>query len=114
MTPENLLILARIRAGMDVCDSEHHPIGRAGKVYRNADYGTPPTPAAPKIVEPYLEVQRGDRPLYVPTSYVSDVEAECIVLNVLPDRVDSMGWDSRPDFIQDLDPRNMERPGADA
>lgn len=112
MTPDNLLMLARIRGGMDVCDSEHHRIGSAVKVYRNADYGTPPTPAAPKIVEPYLEVEHQGRHLYVPTSYVSDVDGDCIVLNVLPERVDRMGWDSRPDFIQDVGDVNPRGPAA--
>lgn len=101
MTPENLLIIARIQAGMDVCDSEHEKIGRAVKVYRGADYGTPPPSAMPKIIEPYLEVDHGGTHLFMPTSYVSDVTDDCVVLNIVGEKVDDMGWEHRPDFLRD-------------
>ena len=103
MMPDNLWVLTRIRGGMDVCGSERNRIGTAVKVYRNADYGTPPSPAASRIVEPHLKVDHDGRPLFVPTSSVSEVDGDCVVLNVVPGRVERMGCEGRPDFIQDVD-----------
>jgi len=102
-TDPNLLLLERIRWGMNVCDSEHQPIGRVVKVYRAATYGAPPPAASPTEIEPYLEVERagsGTR-LFVPIGSLSDVTGDCVVLNITWDQVDRMGWEQRPDYLQD-------------
>jgi hypothetical protein len=99
MTPPELLLMARIRAGMDVCDSEQVKIGTVEKLYLPADYGTPPR-VAPTLVEPYLKVAHANQDLFIPAGAVSDVTNDCVVLNVLHDRISEQGWDRRPDFIQ--------------
>lgn len=104
MTPENLLMIERIQWGMDVCDSEEQKVGSVVKVYRGADYGVQPPAAAPTIIEPYLEVDHGGTHLYIPSSYVSNVTGDCVVLNITPDQIGRMGWENRPDFIQERAP----------
>src|SRR5919202_5394806 len=101
MTPPELLMMARIRMGMNVCDSTGVKIGTVEKIYRAADYGTPPPRIAPSIVEPYLQVASEGKQLYIPSGAVSDVTDDCVILNVIRDRIAEQGWDLRPDFIQD-------------
>lgn len=100
MTPPELLMMARIRWGMNVCDSEGVKIGTVEKIYRAADYGTMPSQIAPTIVQPYLRVASDGKQLYIPSSSISDVTDDCVVLNVVQDRIAEQGWDLRPDFIQ--------------
>jgi hypothetical protein len=100
MTPPELLMLARIRIDMNVCDSTGLKIGTVEKIYRAADYGATPPRIAPTIVEPYLQVASEGKQLYIPSGAVSDVTDDCVVLDVIRDRVAEQGWDLRPDFIQ--------------
>ena len=59
--------------------------------------------AAPKIAEPYLEVDLHNRPLSVLTGYVPMVADQCVVPHVAPGRVERIGWSYRPDCVQELD-----------
>ncbi|MBX6342540.1 MAG: hypothetical protein IRY97_08785 [Thermomicrobiaceae bacterium] len=101
MTPEGQLLIARIHPGMDVCDSEGAKIGQVAKIYMAADYGNPPARAWPTVTEPYLRVATDAKELYIPSSYVSDVTPDCVVLNTLRANLDEQGWDQRPDFLRD-------------
>lgn len=100
MTPPELLMMARIRAGMNACDSDGVKIGTVEKIYMAADYGAEPPRIAPTIVEPYIRVTSAEQQLFIPSGAISDVTDDCVVLNVLRDRIDEQAWDLRPSFIQ--------------
>ncbi len=100
MTPPELLMMARINAGMNACDSEGVKIGTVEKIYLAADYGDAPPRIAPTIVEPYIRVASAGKRLFIPSGAVSDVTDDCVVLNVIRDRIAEQGWDLQPDFIQ--------------
>ncbi|MBI4494813.1 MAG: Hsp20/alpha crystallin family protein [Chloroflexi bacterium] len=116
--------LDRIRQGMDVCDRNRNKIGTVGMVYRpvgattrgrpqsgttptgTTGYGQPgTTPTGTTTgMEPHLKVDTGflglGKDLYVPAHFIRDVATDCVVLDVERDRLDQMGWDQRPSFIQ--------------
>lgn len=100
MTPPELLMMTRIRAGMNVCASDGEKIGTVEKIYMAADYGEAPPRITPTIVEPYIRVASEGKQLFIPSGAVSDVADDCVVLNVILDRIAEQGWDLRPDFIQ--------------
>lgn len=100
MTPPEMLMMTRIRWGMNVCDSEEVKIGTVEKVYMAADYGAAPPRIAPTVIEPYIRVASDGKHLFIPSAAVSDVTDDCVVLNVIRDRIAEQGWDLRPDFIQ--------------
>ncbi len=100
MTPPELLMMARIRMGMNVCDSEEVKIGTVEKIYRAADYGVPPPRIAPVIVEPYIQVDSNGKQLYIPFGAVSNVTDDCVVLTVIRDRIGEQWWDQKPSFLQ--------------
>jgi uncharacterized protein (TIGR02271 family) len=73
----------QVREGMDVLDQNGDKIGKAGETlgdYFNVDAG-------------FL----GTKEYYVPFSAVTEVREDAVYLNVVKDRLDSMGWDQRPD-----------------
>lgn len=97
--------LGRIQQGMDVCDLNKNKIGTVGRIFRpvgarqQAGLGQPTS-----SFEPYLKVDTGvlglGKDLYVPASHIQDV-TDCVLLNIDRDRLDQLGWDQRPSFIQD-------------
>jgi hypothetical protein len=98
-SPE-LLMMARIREGMNVCDIERVKIGTVEKMYMGAPYGEPPPYIAPTVVEPYIRVDHHGQDLYIPSGAISDVTNDCVVLNVVRDRIAEQGWDQKPFYIQ--------------
>jgi hypothetical protein len=100
MTPEEQMRLGAIRWGTPVFDSDGQRIGTVEKVYHDAAYGVPPPEAAPKPVEPYLEIKTPQSMLWVPVSQVSQIDADRVVLNVLSNRIHELGFDEQPGFLQ--------------
>jgi hypothetical protein len=104
MIPPELVIMARIREGMNVCDLEGVKVGTVEQMYMGVPYGEPPPYIAPNIaptiVEPFIRVDHHGQDLYIPSGAISDVTNDCVVLNVLRDRIPEQGWDQRPFYIQ--------------
>ncbi len=100
MTPPELLMMARIHAGMNVCDSEGVKIGTVEKIYTAADYGVPPPRFAPVVIEPYLRVASEGKQLFIPFGAISDVTDDCVVLTVIRDRIDEQWWHQKPSYLQ--------------
>lgn len=107
MIPPELAIMARIRGGMNVCDSEGLKVGTVEQMYMGVPYGEspedivlPPDYIAPTIVEPFIRVDHQGQDLYIPSGAISDVTNDCVRLNVVRDRIPEQGWDERPFYIQ--------------
>lgn len=97
---EDQLQLENLQAGTPVTDSEGQPLGTLVRVYHNADYGVPPPAAAPKVIEPYLEIQGQGGMLWVPLGQVMELRPDVIRLNVLRDRLHEMAFDQKPSLLQ--------------
>jgi hypothetical protein len=102
--------LGRLEPGMDVCDVDGTKFGSISRVYRHemaaamssastSNVGTMPR-------EEILEVKTGlfglGKHLYVPFSAIQDVTSGCVFVNESKDRVDDMGWDVKPDHLEEL------------
>jgi uncharacterized protein (TIGR02271 family) len=75
----------QVREGMDVLDQNGDKIGKAGETlgggrYFNVDAG-------------FL----GTKEYYVPFDAVTEVSGDAVYLNTTKDRLDTMGWDRRPE-----------------
>jgi hypothetical protein len=95
--------LGRLEPGMDVCDVDGNKFGSISRVYRNALVGVGGGTAAHDEI---LEVKTGllglGKHLFVPFGRIQDVTSGCVFINVPKDNVDEQGWDTRPDYIDEL------------
>jgi hypothetical protein len=100
--------LGRIEPGMDVCDINGDKIGSVDHVYRyataevapeSADVGTQPSD---EIVEVKTGILGLGKHYYVPLGAVHDVTSGALFLSEGKDRVDEMGWDTRPDRLDEM------------
>ena len=94
---------ASIRSGMTVEDADGDKIGTVGAIFQPAQVtSTAPTRAQP-TGEAFRKVDTGflglGRDLYIPASAIRDVTTDRIILTVDKDRVDVMGWDQKPPWI---------------
>jgi hypothetical protein len=110
--------LGRLEPGMDVCDVDGNKFGAIERVYRQemapvgasdaSDIGTVPR-------EDIVQVKTGllglGKHFYIPFSAVQDVTPECVLVKQSKDRIEEMGWDVRPDFLDNmgLGPRSQHR-----
>jgi len=102
--------LGRLEPGMDVCDVDGNKFGSISRVYRH-EMAAAMTNASTSNVgtmprEEILEVKTGllglGTHLYVPFSAIQDVTSGCVFVNESKDRVDDMGWDVKPDYLEEL------------
>lgn len=96
---------AAINEGVEVCDLNGDKVGKVGRIYQPAAVTSTAATSAEPTGQPYLKVDTGflglGKDLFIPGSAISDVTAECVLLNVDKDRIDAMGWDRRPDWLRD-------------
>jgi hypothetical protein len=104
---------------MDVCDLDGNKIGSVSRVFRHemagVGAGSNMSQAGVRSEnmsesgmprEELIEVKTGllglGKHLYVPFSAVQDVTSGCVFVNTPKDRVDEMGWDVKPDYIDEM------------
>ena len=102
--------LGRIEPGMDVCDINGDKIGSVDHVYRYAS--APATPVASTDMDgsssddEIVEVKTGffglGKHYYVPLAAVHDVTSNALFLSEGKEHVDEMGWDMRPDRLDEM------------
>jgi hypothetical protein len=96
-----------IREGMDVYDLAGDKVGTVGKIYQAAAVRSTASTAGEPAGTPYLKVDTGflglGKDLFIPASAVVEVTAEQVVLNVGKERLDTMGWDRRPEWLREDD-----------
>jgi hypothetical protein len=101
--------LGRLEPGMDVCDVNGDKVGSISRVYRYdmarvgaTDGGAVAT--APR--EDILEVKTGlfglGKHYFVPFDVIQDVTSGCIFVKEPKERIDDMGWDVRPDYLDEM------------
>ncbi len=94
---------------MDVCDVDGNKFGSISRVYRH-ELATvaagDANNAGTASQEDILEVKTGlfglGKHLYVPFSAIQDVTSGCVFINQPKDRVDQVGWDVKPDYLEEL------------
>jgi hypothetical protein len=97
--------LGRLEPGMDVCDLNGDKVGTINRVYRT-------DPAAGSVEagavatlprEDILEVKTGllglGKHYYVPMDAIQDVTPGCIFVKEPKERLEVMGWDVRPEYL---------------
>jgi len=101
--------LGRLEPGMDVCDINGDKIGTINRVYRRAlgGIGTTDAPAVATLPrEDILEVKTGllglGKHYFVPFDAIQDVTQACVFVKDPKERIDIMGWDVRPDYLDEL------------
>jgi hypothetical protein len=94
--------LASIANGMTIEDADGDEIGSVGMIYQPVSAAaTPPTSVSAD--DAYMKVDRGflglGKHLYIPSSAIRDVTAHRVILTVDKDKIDLMGWDQKPHWI---------------
>ena len=102
---------AVLSEGMEVRDINGDKVGKIGRIFRPAEVVAPSTTAASSAAEPprmsdqYLKVDTGflgiGKDQYIPTSAVTDVTGDHVMLDVNKDQIDTLGWDRRPGWVPD-------------
>jgi hypothetical protein len=94
---------------MDACDLDGEKVGTIGHVYRHelasvGTQGTSPVAAMPR--EDVIEVKTGlfglGKHYYVPFSAIHDVTSGCVFINQHKDDIESLGWDVKPDYLEEM------------
>ena len=95
--------LASIATGMTIEDADGDEIGTVGTIYQPIPATAASAAAAAPADEAYMKVDRGflglGKHLYIPSSAIRDVTTDRVILTVDKDRVDEMGWDQKPPWI---------------
>jgi hypothetical protein len=100
--------LGRLEPGMDVCDVNGNKVGSINRVYRHemARVGAESSTVATMPREDILEVKTGlfglGKHYFVPFDAIQDVTSECIFIKEPKERIDDLGWDVRPDYLDEL------------
>ena len=104
--------LGRLEPGMDVCDVDGNKFGSIGRIYRHemATVGDATTTSGSGVGtmqrEDILEVKTGllglGKHLYIPFGAIQDVTSGCVFINQAKDQMEARGWDSRPDYLDQL------------
>ena len=102
---------AGLSEGMEVRDINGDKVGKIGRIYRPAEVIAPSTAIPSGSTEPsrtsdqYLKVDTGflgiGKDLYIPTSAVTNVTGDHVMLDVNKDQIDTLGWDRRPGWVPD-------------
>ncbi|TME99941.1 MAG: DUF2171 domain-containing protein [Chloroflexi bacterium] len=101
--------LGHLEPGMDVCDKDGDKFGSVNRVFRHefASVGTEGSSSVGTMPrDEILEVKTGlfglGKHLYIPFSAIQDVTSGCVFINEPKDRIDDQGWDTRPDYLDEL------------
>jgi hypothetical protein len=103
--------LGRLEPGMDVCDVDGNKFGTIERAFRHelapVDASEPEASAVGTLTrEDILQVKTGllglGKHYYVPFSAIQDVTSGCVFIDQSKDRIDDMGWDVRPDYLDNL------------
>lgn len=102
--------LGRLEPGMDVCDVDGNKFGTVDRVYRHEMVAAAATSSSSNVGtmqrEEILEVKTGlfglGKHLYVPFSAIQDVTSGCVFINQPKDAVENQGWETKPDYLDDL------------
>ena len=96
---------APIREGMTVEDADGDKVGTVGKIYQPASVTSTASSTTEPAGELFLKVDTGflglGKDQFIPASAIRDVTGDRVILTVDKDRVDEMGWDVRPTWIED-------------
>jgi hypothetical protein len=97
--------LGRLEPGMDVCDLNGDKVGTIARVYRH-DLAADTSAVATLPREDVLEVKTGllglGKHYFVPFDAIQDVTTGCIFVKEPKERIDDMGWEVRPDYLDTL------------
>jgi hypothetical protein len=98
--------LGRLEPGMDVCDINGDKIGSINRVYRRP-LGTEQAGTVATLPrEDILEVKTGllglGKHYYVPFDAIQDVTQACVFVKDPKGRMETLGWDTRPDYLDEL------------
>jgi hypothetical protein len=98
--------LGRLEPGMDVCDINGDKIGTINRVYRRA-LGTMDASAVATLPrEDILEVKTGllglGKHYFVPFDAIQDVTQAAVFVKDPKARIETLGWDIRPDYLDEL------------
>jgi sporulation protein YlmC with PRC-barrel domain len=101
--------IGRLEPGMDVCDINGDKIGTLERIYRH-ELATVGSQSAGGVAtqprEDIVEVKTGlfglGKHYYVPFDSIQDVTAACIFVKESKDRLEDMGWDVRPDYLNEM------------
>ena len=101
--------LGHLEPGMDVCDTDGDKFGSVNRVFRHefASVGTEGSSSVGTMPrDEILEVKTGlfglGKHLYIPFSAIHDVTSGCVFINEPKDRIEDQGWDTRPDYLDEL------------
>ncbi len=101
--------LGRLEPGMDVCDLDGNKFGTIERAFRHemAPVGGSEAGAVGTMTrEDILQVKTGllglGKHYYIPFSAIQDVTSGCVFIDQSKDRIDDMGWDVRPDYLDSL------------
>jgi hypothetical protein len=96
---------ATITEGMTVEDADGDKVGTVGAIYQPAQVVSTATTAASAATEPVMKINRGllglGKHLYIPATAIRDVTTDRIILVSDKTRIDDMGWDQKPAWIDD-------------
>lgn len=106
---ESQRYLGHLEPGMDVCDVDGNKLGSVSRVYRH-EFASVGSEAASSVGtmprDDILEVKTGlfglGKHLYIPFSAIQDVTSGCVFINQPKDSVEQQGWDTRPDYLDEL------------
>lgn len=94
---------SRITKGMDIYDIDGDKVGTIGEVYQPAAVGSTSATTARPTGQAVLKVDTGflglGKDLYIPSSAISEVTGDRVILTTDKDRLDDMGWDRRPEWL---------------
>src|SRR5215207_8621613 len=100
--------IGRLEPGMDVCDINGDKIGTIGHVFRHelAAVESQTSSVATMPRQEIIEVKTGllslGKHLYMPLGAIHDVTSGCVFVSEPKERVDAMGWDVKPDYLDEL------------
>ena len=102
--------LGRLEPGMDVCDVDGNKFGTIERAFRNemapVDTLEAGAPVGTMTREDILQVKTGllglGKHYFIPFSAIQDVTSGCVFVDQSKDRIDDMGWDVRPDYLDSL------------
>jgi hypothetical protein len=101
--------LGRLEPGMDVCDLDGNKFGSIERAFRHemATVGAAESSGIGTMTrEDILQVKTGllglGKHYYIPFSAIQDVTSGCVFIDQPKDRIDDMGWDIKPDYLDSL------------
>ena len=101
--------LGRLEPGMDVCDVDGNKFGTIERAFRNemapldtSEAGTVGTMTREDILQVKTGLLGLGKHYFIPFSAIQDVTSGCVFVDQSKDRIDDMGWDVRPDYLDSL------------